>query len=122
MLSLAAVADARSYKVGSRPRLSLVVRNTGAVACRRDVGSGALELLVISGSDRIWSSDDCSNGRAVNPVLLGPGASRAVRLSWSGRRSAPGCPGTRTQTTAGTYRVVARVGTLRREGATFTFH
>lgn len=118
-LSLVATADAPSYAVGSSPLLSLTARNTGAVPCRRDLGSGMVELRVFSGPDRIWSSDDCSAGTGTDSVLLAPGASRTVKLSWSGKRSAPGCAGTRTEAQPGTYQVTGRVGTLRRAGGTF---
>ena len=118
-LSLVASADAPSYAAGSSPLLSLTARNTGSVPCRRDLGSGMVELLVFSGPDRIWSSDDCSAGTGTDTVLLAPGASRTVKLSWSGKRSAPGCAGTRTQAQPGTYQVTGRVGTLRRAGGTF---
>lgn len=118
-LSVVAGADAPSYPVGSSPLLSVTVRNTGTVPCRRDLGSGAVELLVFSGPDRIWSSNDCSSSTASDPVLLVPGASRTVKLSWSGKRSMPGCAGDRAQALAGTYRVTGRAGSLRRAGGSF---
>ena len=121
-LSLSATTDAPSYPAGSSPRLGLTLRNTGSVACRRDLGSDAVELLVLSGADRIWSSDDCSPGTARDVLLLAPGASRSVVLSWSGRRSRPGCTGAREQALPGTYRLVARVGMLRSSDAAFAFH
>ncbi len=118
-LSLVASADASSYAVGSSPLLAVTIRNTGTVPCRRDLGSGAVELLVFSGADRIWSSDDCAPGTASDTVLLVPGASRTVKLSWSGKRSQPGCAGDRSQALAGTYRVTGRVGTLRGAAGSF---
>lgn len=120
-LSLISSTDQPSYTVGSSPSLTLVVRNTGAVSCRRDLGSSVVELRVLSGTDRIWSSDDCTPGRGSDVRTLAPGASRSVQLTWSGKRSQPGCAGDRTQAKAGTYTLVARVGSLRRAGATFTF-
>ena len=120
-LGVTTSTDAPTYAVGGTPKLTLLVKNSSAAACRRDLGSGAVELLVYSGSDRVWSSDDCSLGKAVALATLAPGGSQAVALTWSGKRSAPGCGGSREQAKAGTYRVVARVGTLRQEGAVFRF-
>ena len=120
-LSLVAATDSPSYAVGASPVLSLLVRNTGTTPCRRDLGSGAVELRVYSGADRIWSSDDCGAARGSDPRTLAVGASRSVRLSWSGRRSRQGCTGPRTLAVAGTYQLRARVGGLSRDGATFTF-
>jgi len=119
-LSLVSSTDQPSYAVGAAPALTLVVRNSGSVRCRRDLGSGIVELRVLSGSDRIWSSNDCSTGRGSDLRTLAPGESRSVQLTWSGLRSQPGCAGDRAQARAGTYTLVARVGSLTRPGATFT--
>ncbi len=121
-VGLTATTDAATYGLGATPRLTLTVKNTSAAACRRDVGSGAVELLVYSGSDRIWSTDDCSPGKAVSLVTLLPGGTQAVVRTWPGTRSAPGCGGTKAAASAGTYRVVARVGTLRQDVAVFSIH
>jgi hypothetical protein len=121
VLALTGSTDAETYAVGTSPRLTLVVKNTGPVPCNRDLGSGAVELLVYSGQDRIWSSDDCSPAKGVAPTRLAPGGTQAVALTWAGKRSRPGCTGTATQAQAGTYRLVARVGTLRGDVAVFRF-
>lgn len=119
VLAVTATAGQASYPVGARPLLTLTVRNTGTVACRRNLGSGAVGLIVTSGADRVWSSDDCSPGGALGPVLLAPGERQTTRVTWAGRRSAPGCAGSRAAVTAGTYRVVGRVGDLVRPGSAF---
>lgn len=121
-LALTATTDAATYALGATPRITLVVRNTSAAACRRDVGSGAVELVVYSGPDRFWSSDDCSTGTASDLVTLAPGGTQAVVSTWPARRSAPGCGGSKAAATAGTYRVVARVGTRSQDGAVFRLH
>ncbi|MGZ6825913.1 MAG: hypothetical protein ACXVGH_03905 [Mycobacteriales bacterium] len=121
-LTLTATTDAATYALGAAPRITLVVRNTSAAACRRDLGSAAVELLVYSGADRFWSSDDCSQGAAGALVTLPPGGTQAVVRTWPGRRSAPGCGGSKAAATAGTYRVVARVGTRTQDGAVFRLH
>lgn len=119
VLVLIASADAPSYASGSTPGLRLSIRNGGPVACRRNVGSRAVELRILSGSDRIWSSDDCANGGSLEPVLLQPGETRSTSVVWSGRRSQPGCGGSTAQAQPGTYLVFARVGTLTRGGGSF---
>ena len=118
-LVLVASADAPSYVTGASPLLRLSIRNGGRVACRRNVGSRAVELRILSGSDRIWSSDDCSNGGSLEPVLLQPGETRSTTVVWAGRRSQPGCVGSTAQAQPGTYLVFARVGTLTRSGGSF---
>ncbi len=118
-LTLTADTDASTYRLGATPKITLSVKNTSTKACRRDLGAGAVELLVYSGQDRIWSSDDCSPSKAVAVVSLAPGASQAVVKTWPGRRSLPGCAGSKGAADLGTYKVVARLGTLRQDGAVF---
>lgn len=120
-LEITTSTDAPTYALGTSPKLTLAIKNTTPAACRRDLGSGAVELLVYSGADRVWSSDDCGLGKGVTLTTLTPGGSEAVVVRWSGKRSAPGCSGSKEQAKAGTYRVVARAGTLRKEGAVFRF-
>jgi hypothetical protein len=118
-LEVEALAAQDSYDVGSSPRLSLRVTNTGAAPCTRDLGQAAVELTVFSGSDRIWSSDDCAPGGPKDVTTLAPGKPEVQRATWDGRRSRPGCEGDKERAQAGTYRVSARVGQLRVEGDAF---
>lgn len=120
-LEVTAAAERDSYPVGARPLLVLTVTNTGSVPCSRDLGQGAVELLVVSGADRIWSSDDCAPGGPVKQVVLAPDKPSVTRLTWAGRRSLPGCEGAKAQAVAGTYRVNARVGELGLDGSAFRF-
>jgi hypothetical protein len=121
-LTLTATTDASSYGPGATPKIIFSVKNTSASGCRRDLGAGVVELQVFSGQDRIWSSDDCSPSKAVAVVTLAPGASQAVVKTWPGRRSLPGCAGAKAAADIGTYKVVARLGTLRQDGAVFRLH
>jgi hypothetical protein len=121
-LTLTVSTDAASYGSGATPKITLSVKNTSATACRRDVGAGAVELLVFSGADRIWSSDDCSPSKATALELLAPGGSQAVVKTWPGRRSKPECAGSQAKAEPGTYVVTARLGTLKKSSSSFTFH
>ena len=108
------------YRVGGQLPIRMSVRNVGALPCTRALGQGAVELRVLSGSDRIWSSDDCSPGGATGRTKLKPGQAKAVQLSWSGKRSRPGCRGPGERALPGTYRAVGRVGDLTRTSELFT--
>ena len=118
-LAVTAEAERDSYRLGATPTLILAIKNTSDAPCRRDVGQGAAELLVMSGRDRIWSSDDCAPGGDPGPVVLAPQQSDVTKLTWSATRSRPGCAGPKTPIEPGTYVVVARVGALRVEGSAF---
>lgn len=113
------LADDDAYAVGSSPKLMLRVTNKGTTPCTRDLGQAAIELLVFSGSDRIWSSDDCAPGGPKDVTTLQPGEAVTRRATWNGKRSLPGCGGSQAQAQVGTYRVAARIGQLRVEGDAF---
>jgi len=87
--------------------------------CRYDVGPKALEVIVTSGADHIWSSDDCGRSKQSRIATLAPGARRAVVVAWPRYRSAPGCPDDRAAAKPGTYVVLGRVGVARSEGTVF---
>jgi hypothetical protein len=88
------------------------------VACRRALGPDAVELRVFSGEDRIWSSDDCNEGKGQGVMTLKPGEAQALSVRWPGKRTKPGCDvGDVAQ--PGTYRVSARVGSIVRQGSVF---
>ena len=120
-LTVRVTTDAPAYPVRGTPQLRMSIRNTSAAACTRDLGQAAVELLVFSGPDRIWSSDDCAPGGGADLVRLSPGEERAITLTWAGRRSAKGCAGDKDPARPGTYRVVGRIGDLRSEGTSFRF-
>lgn len=109
------------YATGDAPRFVLTVRNTGATPCTRAIGQGAVELVVTSGADRIWSSDDCAPDGPMGPVLLKPGEERRRVVAWSGRRSKPGCDVASDPVPVGTYVVTGRAGTARGAGSVFRF-
>jgi hypothetical protein len=89
------------------------------VPCVRPLGQGSVELVVSSGRDRIWSSDDCAPGGEPGPVVLRPQELREITLTWAARRSRPGCPDGAEAAQPGTYRVIGRVGTLTSDAASF---
>lgn len=108
-LQVVATADAGSYAAGTTPQLGVSVRNTGADACTVDLGAGAIELLVVSGADRIWSSRDCEDGAAASVVTVDGQGEQAVATAWPRQRSAQGCPGDLPEPRAGTYQLTASV-------------
>jgi hypothetical protein len=118
-LSVEAAATEDSYAVGDQPRLELRITNTGPTPCSHDVGQAAVELQVVSGADRIWSSDDCAPGGDADVTVLQPRAVETSTVTWPGTRSLPGCQGDDEPAEAGTYRVVGRVGELLEEGGSF---
>jgi hypothetical protein len=115
-----ATTNAKSYAGAERPVLVLTVRNIARVACTRDLGQAARELRVLSGNDRVWSSDDCAPGGGSEPTVLDPDEAKTFTVAWARRRSAEGCPANRPAVGPGTYRVVGRLGDIVVAGTAFT--
>lgn len=108
-IAVTSTTDASTYPVGSTPRLTLTIENTGTVPCKRDVGPKANELSITSGGYHVWSSDDCNASNKSKVVVLKPGEKLASSITWNGNLTSPGCPnGEGPAAKAGTYRVEGR--------------
>ena len=111
-LQLALTSDASSYADGATPTFTVAVTNVGASSCTVDVGTTALEILVTSGSDRIWSSLDCAGEGAEGSerlLLLAEGAQEAAVVPWARVRSNATCDSGLPAPRPGTYHAVARL-------------
>lgn len=111
-LQLALTSDASSYADGATPTFTVAVTNVGASSCTVDVGTTALEILVTSGSDRIWSSLDCAVEGAEGSermLLLSQGAQEAAAVPWELERSDEMCTADLPAPRAGTYHAVAKL-------------
>lgn len=87
-----ATTDAATYPVGSTPKLTLTITNTGDVTCKRDVGPKANSLEITSGGYHVWSSDDCNASDKSKVTKLQPGDKVASSITWDGHLSQKGCP------------------------------
>jgi hypothetical protein len=96
----------KSYPVGSKPKLTLTIVNTGPVACTRDVGPKANELKITSGGYHVWSSKDCNPGKKGKVVTLEPKQRAQTGITWDGRLSKKGCPSKGAQAKPGSYELV----------------
>jgi hypothetical protein len=115
-----ATTDASTYPVGSTPKLTLTITNTGTVACTRDVGPKANELEITSGGYHVWSSDDCNASTKSKVSTLEPGASVASSITWDGRLSQKGCPDPEgAKAKAGRYDVIGRNGKVESDPTPF---
>lgn len=116
--SVSVVLDRKTTTVGTGLHLTMKVKNNSKVACKRDVGSGANEVTVISGPALIWSTDHCNPSTAKDIVKLAPGQTWSVTVVWGGKLSGKGC---KILTTAkpGAYWGHARNGRVNSDGARF---
>ena len=120
-ITVEATTDASTYPVGSTPRLTLTIINSGDVACKRDVGPKANELEITSGGYHVWSSDDCNASSKSKVVTLEPGDKVASSITWNGRLTQKGCPdGEGDEAKAGSYDLVGRNGKVTSEQTPFS--
>lgn len=110
VLSVRIKTDRDTYSGSQKPKLYLGVKNSGPNACLVNLGSKALSFTIISGNDRIWSSDDCQGKGTSDIRLLKPGQTLWARSVWSKVRSAPGCPKGMPAAKPGYYRVEGSAG------------
>jgi hypothetical protein len=87
---LALTANSTRYAPDAKPVLRLAVSTTGAKPCTRDLGPAALGVVIVSGQDRIWGSQDCSTAPTDVRVVT-PGTPVTLDITWDRVRSEPGC-------------------------------
>ena len=101
------------------------ITNIGAAPCTFDVGTGAQEYIITSGTDRIWSSKDCQTGASANPVILAPDLEQTTTpFPWDRTRSSTTtCDSSRPDAVAGpdgpTYRLQVKLGDIESEDRAF---
>jgi hypothetical protein len=119
-IKVEATTDSSTYPVGSTPKLTLTITNTGDVACTRDVGPKANELEITSGGYHVWSSDDCNASSKSKVAELQPGDKVASSITWNGKLSQKGCPnGQGAAAKAGRYDLVGRNETVTSKSTPF---
>ncbi|HXR44931.1 MAG TPA: hypothetical protein VN759_09005 [Pseudolysinimonas sp.] len=117
VITLTAITDAASYAAGVQPMLSMSIVNSGATACKLDVGTKAQDYVITSGADTIWNSTDCQQNPASTVVTLQPGKAVTTQpFAWPRTRSsASTCSATAPpQVTAGgaSYHLQVKVGSI----------
>jgi hypothetical protein len=77
---------------GGEAKLPLELTTTGG-ACTWRVSAKSVVLKITSGTDRIWSSQDCKGAIPTTDVIVRPDGEKPakVNVTWSGRRSHGGC-------------------------------
>lgn len=87
--------------------LTLQLRTVDSPACTWVVSAETVVVKLTSGSDRIWSSQDCPTAVPTKQVVLRKNAVTSVAVAWSGRRSDRECSRTTTWAEPGYYHATA---------------
>lgn len=98
----------RAVKVDHATTFDLSLINGSAANCRVVVDSSVVELKIYSGSDRIWSSQDCAKVVPTKVAVLRSQDAVAWKMAWNGRRSAPRCQSRPEIPRPGTYLATAQ--------------
>lgn len=91
LVTVAAATDKAAYAADEKPLLSLKVTNGNKVPCEVNMGTSQMEFLIISGSDRIFSSQDCQADSTDLMTTIAPGQSETANFQWLRNRSVQGC-------------------------------
>ena len=122
-LQLALTSEATTYAAGANPTFTVAITNIATSSCTVDAGTAAVEVLVTSGSDRIWSSLDCAVEGAEGAerlLLLDDGAQDAASVPWARERSNPTCDTGLPAPRPGTYHAVAKLAGAESADLVFT--
>jgi hypothetical protein len=91
LVTVTAATDKAAYAPGEDPLLTLKVTNGNKVPCQVNLGTSQMEFLITSGSDRIFSSQDCQAESADLVRTLAPGQSETANFPWQRNRTVQGC-------------------------------
>jgi hypothetical protein len=119
-LVVSAATDRQSYPEGEDPVLELRVDNTGDEPCEANLGTSQQVFTVYSGSDRIFSTQDCQVDGEDTMIQISPDEQERSRFTWSRVRSAPDCAEVGQEPRSGTYRLEVSLGELNAQPVSFT--
>ncbi len=96
-------------KVKKSNVFQLSVINGSGQTCMASITGTNFELKIYSGTDRIWSTNDCATAvKTIKKKLLAERVA-AWSMSWNGRRSLDGCKNRPEIPRAGTYFATAQL-------------
>jgi hypothetical protein len=93
--------------MGEDVRLTLRLSTYRSPACTWQVSADTVAVKLTSGSDRIWSSQDCPSAVPSEDVVLRNRKATLVDVMWSGRRSDSDCSKLTDWAQEGYYHVTA---------------
>ncbi len=102
----------KKISTGDKLAFDLSLINGTGVTCRLSVNPDRFELKVYSGTDRVWSSADCTSQVQPQTRVLKPEQAIEWTMKWNTERSAKQC-----KTKPGTQRPGVYVATAAYQGA-----
>lgn len=117
---ISAATDQPTYTEGEEPVLELRVDNTGEEPCEANLGTSQQVFTVYSGSDRIFSTEDCQVEGEDALVEISPDEQERARLTWPRVRTGPDCAEVGSEPGTGTYRLEVSLGQLQAQPVSFS--
>jgi len=111
-----------TFPAGSLPVFDVAISMNGLSPCKLTASPETSELLITSGSDRIYSSTDCPNDATINTrefILQPDSPDEMFQVTWNRQRSAPGCTTVTAEPQPGTYHAVLTIQDIPSEDVTF---
>ncbi len=120
-VTLTMAANPGTFAGSALPVFDVAIKQTGSSPCRLDTAAADTEILITSGSDRIFSSLDCPADATINArqFLLQPDANEAFQVTWNRKRSAPECATVSADPRPGTYHAILTVQGIEGNDTTF---
>ncbi len=107
-VTIALAIDRTSFAKDENPNFTVTITNTSSTQCTVDAGEASRALVVTSGKDRVWSSTDCSAGKADSKLLLlDTGKAHTSAATWPRVRSDETCTKDLPTPKPGTYKAQA---------------
>ncbi len=109
-----------SFPTGSPITFTMSIKNISDSACDRNVGTKPNTVLVTSGSERVWSSDDCAPAGQDDIKSINPGDAYQLNATWDQKISQAGCPSGQPAAQPGSYDVVGINDQVESQSVSFT--
>ena len=109
-----------SYSAWHQPEFTVDVVSSASYPCSFDIGASHVVLQISAGETEIWTSADCAEGLASQPVALQRSVPAVVRMTWDEQYSSAGCPVPGRAAPAGSYAARATDGSAVSNDVPFT--
>lgn len=97
------LAGYQKVKQNGKQLFKVAITNGGNETCVLDLKPASFTLTVASGTDKIWTTDDCDTWVPTHSQKLKAGKSFEFGVTWPVARSASGCKTAKSVLGTGTY-------------------
>lgn len=101
--STLSLAGFQKVKQDGKQTFRLAITNTSKAACVVDLKASTFSLVVMSGSDKIWTTAHCEKWVPAFKGKLKAGKAHEFSIAWGVNRSGQGCRTAKALLGAGTY-------------------